>query len=215
MSIDIIVNLPLETHSKEIFLFVSKLAGSEFEIKPNDGKSVVDFSKPCDKNNCWTYQIKYEIKVDDLSSAQLFFEDTLKQKHRWYFSAENESLEHKKFLMSSHALGAVIGKRLVDFFGGSLQYTDYSDDIHYECTNSKYKKIKGNENINSNYYQFYNLLKAEPDINATELIEATKLVGYPKEDRSLALIDFLSKKDLMESLNLNIDTTTNNKKYKI
>ena len=117
MSIDIIVNLPLETHSKEIFLFVSKLAGSEFEIKPNDGKSVVDFSKPCDKNNCWTYQIKYEIKVDDLSSAQLFFEDTLKQKHRWYFSAENESLEHKKFLMSSHALGAVIGKRLVDFFG--------------------------------------------------------------------------------------------------
>ena len=106
---------------------------------------------------------------------------------------------------SSVALWGVIGKRLVDFFGGKVFFCHPYDRYIYVCNNPKYPPKTEKESDYDQWFRFQNTLFNEPTIKAQELKDmknetkywhAEDFVAYlEKYEAALELANYLSTKN--------------------
>lgn len=168
-----------------------------------------DPDKPASRENPWYIDIvdpDKEIGVRfydraNTSSGQVYFKDMADNIHEWHLNTEPESEEGKLISPGSHGFAVAIGKRLVDFFGGSVVYNDSVDDSpNYKVNPRKAKfppKTK-DQTSDDRWYQFYNALSNEPMLSAADLKKSCD--KYGASDRHLLLLQVLEAKERADRL---------------
>lgn len=210
----------LSNHAKteQVFEIIQKVMGADFTQSTTGGRSI-NKNKLCSENNPWIIKFKKNpdnvIKLSDTSYFNFYFLDPIgnKQSTMYFFDGmeSDYSYEQEKYMNpDSTAIWAVLGKRLVDFFGGKVLFNESSDsdnlDNWYVCNNPKFpKRTKENDN-NERYFLYHNLLFKEDLINSSELEEMKQVTRYWDEDDS-KLLTYLKKyeeaKELSDSLSVN------------
>ena len=210
----------LSNHAKteQVFEVIQKIMGADFTQSALGGKSI-NKNKPSSEGNSWYIKFKKngsnDIKLSDKTYFQFYFLDPIgnTQSTLYFFEGtENAySYDQEKYMNpSSSAIWGVLGKRLVDFFGGKVLFSDSADsdnpDNWHICENPKFpKRIKGDDD-NERYYLYNNLLFNEKLITSNELEKMREVTRYWDEDDS-KLLDYLKKyeeaKELSDSLHTN------------
>ncbi len=216
-------NIYLEPHAKteQIFEVLLKVLGNEFEYtffdRDNKKKQKPDTTKPCDNNNSWYLKPKENpnnrIELKEHDYFTFIFEDVAK--NQFYFNIHLDSEDGhlpfcKNMSPSSIATYCAVGKRLVDFFGGRLNYSD-SDDLddpknYYQVDKPKFPPRTMKEEINERWHLYYNLLNDETILTVKEINYMVEKAAY-FPDRDKNLIAYLEKYEQMKEL----DSELNNK----
>ncbi len=199
------------THVHEV---CQKVVGVNFDIKTlaKDGLSSVDLKNPTSKNNSWylkpSSDSKGIIEPSDVNYFNFNFKDVADNSYSCLFHLnlddDDYSLNNEK-LMSPPSTPAwcAIGKRLIDFFGGKMLYSDAGDfddsKNWYFCENPKFPTKSKGQSGDDRWYQYYNLLKNEPILTHKEIIDMKEKTSYWNE-RDSSLSDYLSKYELAVSL---------------
>jgi hypothetical protein len=214
----------LSNHAKteEVFKVIQKIMGAEFTQSVSGGRTI-NKNKPASENNPWTIKFKKNedntIKLSTDSYFQFYFLDPVgnTQSTLYFFEGMDSdySYEQEKYLNpSSSPIWGVLGKRLVDFFGGKVLFNESSDSDNpnnwHVCDHPKFPKRTKNDigidNENKRFFLFQNLLFNEPLITSYELKDMEKVTRYWNEEDS-HLLSYLKKyeeaKELSESLKTN------------
>lgn len=210
----------LSNHAKteQVFAVIQKVMGADFTQSTSGGRTI-NKSKPASGNNPWHIKFKKNdgnnIKLSDKSYFQFVFLDPIgnTQSTLYFFEGMDSdySYDQEKYMNpSSSAIWGVLGKRLVDFFGGKVLFSDSADsdnpDNWHVCENPKFPKRTKADDDNQRYYLYNNLLFNEKLITSNELEEMQKVTRYWDEDDS-KLLDYLKKyeaaKELSDSLHTN------------
>ena len=223
-------NIYLEPHAKteQIFEVILKVLGNEFEHTFFDRDSKKnkqpDFTKPCDNNNSWYLRAKENpnnrIELKDVDYFQFIFEDIAK--NQFYFNIHLDSEDGhlpfcKNISPNSMATYCAVGKRLVDFFGGKLNYSD-CDDLddpknYYLVDKPKFPARTMKEEINERWHLYYNLLNEEPILTVKEIKEMTEKSAYDTE-RDKQLISYLEKYEQVKELENELSSKSDDTKTK-
>ena len=215
MSVDCKINLPLYARSDNIIKVIAKLVGSDFEFSSYDQKPFSP-EEPSSKENSWHIKLLSDNKLESTqpTSLYLMFTTLSNTSYRWFCALEDEDETYKQILPSSYGLSTLIGKKLVDFFGGRVLYQDYydwDDKKHtYFNENPKFPKITPEQTSDDRYYQFQNALLAEPRITSLELIEMGQKYGLNTEDKKL--LEVLKTTELYEHIDKKTVTQNSTKK---
>lgn len=221
----------LNPHAKteEVFKVIQKIMGAEFTQSTSGGRKVNKLL-PCSENNPWHINFKKEpqniIKLSAPNYFNFYFLDPVAniQGTMYFFEGLNSdsySFNNEKIMNpDSTALWGVIGKRLVDFFGGKVLFCDSADsdniDNWHVCEHPKYPE-KNKEDNNERYFLYHNLLFNEKLITSLELEEMKKVTRY-WSDNDNKLLDYLKKyeeaKELSDSLHTNPEKV-NTKRLKV
>jgi hypothetical protein len=212
----------LSNHAKteDVFKVIQKIMGAEFTQSTSGGRSV-NKNKPASQTNPWVIKFKKNdsdtIKLSSPSYFQFYFIDPIgnTQSTLYFFEGMDSdySYQQEKYMNpSSSPIWGVLGKRLVDFFGGKVLYNEStnSDDPNswHFCDNPKFPKRTKPEEDDTRYFLFQNLLFNEKLITSYELEEMKHLTRYWNEEDS-HLLSYLKKyeeaKELNESLKNNPD----------
>jgi hypothetical protein len=222
----------LNPHAKteEVFKVIQKIMGADFTQSTSGGRKA-NKNLPCGENNPWFVKFKKVpeniIKLSDSQYFNFYFLDPIgnTQSSMYFFEGLNDdfySSNNEKIMNpDSTALWGVLGKRLVDFFGGKVLFCDSADsdnpDNWHVCEDPKYPQKLQGESSNERYFRFYNSLFNEKLITSNELEEMKKVTRYWNEDDS-QLLDYLKKyeeaKELSDSLHTNPEKG-NAKKLKV
>ena len=127
------LHLPLHAKSRQLLEVIGKCVGVESQqqrLGPDRGQQV-DFSSPASASNSWIvrfmpaksdFKVQQADHVNDLSFAYVIFSDLAGSAHRWELSSEHEDEDSRLLHPDSTALSVAVARRLLRFFGGSLQY---------------------------------------------------------------------------------------------
>jgi hypothetical protein len=220
------VNIYLEPHAKteQIFEVLLKLFGNDFEPQVFDREPTPDYDNNPSLENRWYIEpIKNAVNQIELSDPTYFrftFTSCIGEifSHLVHLDCDEGHIPVSKALMPhSTATWCAIGKRLVDFFGGKLVYSDSTDDDdpknYYLVTNPKFPAKTKNEDPNERFYKYYSLLHNEKTITAQEINSMKEHCAY-FTDTDEHMISFLEKfvpaqelsKELSKELNKKSDT---------
>lgn len=222
MGVDCKINLPLHVRGEHVLSVIGKLVDMEYkrkaftshDVKHFDPNEIASTRNPCMIS--FPDSLSLESDKRTYYMAHLQFEDKAGSHYQWYFFNETEYEDRKSLNPSSYALSALIGKKLIDFFGGSVIYSDYTDDISHSCDNPIFPQKKPEESSNDRYYQFINLLEKVEPIKSYELKEIGEIVSFSERDQKL--YDYLVKYEAFKELDQKIiekDNNTISRKNKI
>lgn len=203
MGID--VNIYLNPHAKieQIFEVMLKAFGGEMVQKQFTGEKEPNFDNPPNINNRW-----YLTPVKNNDNKIELVDPTYFRFH--FKSCSNEifsSLVHldceeghiptsKALMPQSTATWCAIGKKLVDFFGGKLQYRDDTNEDNpenfYLVNKPKFPARKVGEDSNTRFYKYYNLLHNETVLTTEEINNMAKHCSH-FSDTDKRMILFLEK----------------------
>jgi hypothetical protein len=222
------VNIFLEPHAKteQIFKVIFKVLGGDFEQKYFQGYHIGEFHKPSSINNKWYLEpimnSDTKIELKDPTYFKLSFKSCSGQHLTCliHLDCEEGHIPICKALMpQSNAIWCAIGKRLVDFFGGKLQYCDDKNENnpmnYYLVTNPKFPSRKIDDDSNERFYQFINLLHQETVLNAQEINSMKEHCSqFTEEDKNMIffLEKFVPAQELNKELNINDNAEKPNKK---
>jgi hypothetical protein len=121
----------------------------------------------------------------------------------------------------SSAIWCAIGKRLVDFFGGRLEYCDdkNTDDPknYYLPKKPKFPAVKLNEDRNKRFYKYYELLNNETVLAPQEINSMKEhcfQFTYTDQEMVLFLEKYLPIIELNKELSEELSNNNNNNKNK-
>lgn len=209
-------------HEKVLYV-IAKVAGASWDYYSFDKKKF-DSTLPGSNTNPW--HIKFDskqVKAENTHSIGMVnfnFHDAADQYYSWNYHLELSDRDDEKVLNpGSYGFSVAIAKRLVDFFGGQVQFSDSDEDYperHYKNDNPKFPRIIEETQSNERWYTFYNLLEQEPLLTYAELKEACDAYGTSEKDAKL--LSYLKNYELYinmeEKMNQKYgvqDTTADNK----
>lgn len=227
MGINCNIYLPADTEVKKVFDVIQKVMGAEFvkeTFKKNqparykgpdvfiefDGLLNASNDNPWHLNISKDYAQTNKIEYKDTSYLSLMFRDFIDQDFYCLYFTEYDCKElvepGGKMLNPSHgAIWCVLGKRLVDFFGGKMLYSDERDEDDqanwYIKTEGKFSRKnwnEGNNELNNKWYNYQNVLSNEPRISSQELMDMKEHAYWYERDEKL--YSSLRKLEQLESL---------------
>ncbi len=175
MGVDCGINLPDNVRVKDVAYVIGIASGLKVEWEP------------CfpDKNNSWLRVPGAEVKATNIiEMAEVFVRGDLvdgQDVHFCYYHFESSD-GGRSLNPRSTAYWLAIAHRLVDFFGGSIDYQD-CDDVAVD-----YDKPGNSRDLNSpedgdEYWDFYKRLAAIKPITQEELRHYDKLAAYKIDER--------------------------------
>lgn len=201
MGVDTRIMLPLHVRSEHAIKFAARVMGEECEMRtfPNTSwkprtLTVEETARPFDPDapssadNPWHLRFtgpkKEVISESGVDFGRFEFHDINGGFYSWLFFQETENEEYKLLNPSSYPVAIAVGRRLVEFFGGKMQYSDHADTIDYEVepANALFPPKAPGQDSDARWYQFYNALWNAPMITAQELRAAGKLASYGMEE---------------------------------
>lgn len=230
MGIDTRIYLNNHAKPQHIFDVLQKIVGVDFEIRTfDDDKHKVDVNKEAGPDNRWYLKpnklSKGEIIPSSISYFTLDFCDIANNDYHCllHFDIEDDDniLNNEKMLSPpATAIWCVLGKRLIDFFGGKMLFADSSDyddpKNWYYCNNPKFPAKTKEQKGDDRWYQYYNNLSKESLITSKEINDMKEKSSY-WNDRDISLFNYLEKYEeacaLSKSLKKKNKSTT--KKMKI
>jgi hypothetical protein len=221
------IYLPSNTCPQDMFVTILKLIG----IKPSKyrlGKNhmSVDVGQPCSKKNQWelVFTKPKATRREEISDQHniIHIEDyslvpfPCSFDFYKYGQIGEEILNKEQLLIGDfNAFTGIIGKRLVDFFGGRIVF---SDNNSYICQKPKFNYSKAKI---TNLINFQNILSTEAKITPEEIVELRKNgINNPLDLLILHSLnkDFLKSYLEMEQLDKELNDSNEqklNKKMKI
>lgn len=195
-------------------MLLGKLAGriSQEEIETRSssgalfGKGKVDFEQPCSEHNRWYFLVDQDaIQVSFSSSpldvtGTLLVKDAVGKQHSLFMCLDpkTEGGGGCRLLPGSTPFCVALGKRLVEFFGGTVCYNNSyeegekpGNDLHVPPGEAIFPPALPGDDENKRWYEFENAVHAQKPINSHELEQAQALCRYKKEEETKALIDVL------------------------
>lgn len=223
------VNIYLEPHAQteKIFEVILKILGHDFDFDHFISGSIPDYSLPSENKNSWylTPKENHFNKIDmETPSWFIFnFNDLAGNRINIHIHTDSEDGHLpicKSLIMNSSATWCAIGKRLVDFFGGKMIYSDGKDmedeNNCYLVENPKFPIRTMGVHSDIRWHLYYNLLNNEKTLTAQEIKD---MQGYSSyfSDKDKILISYLEKYEQMKELTveLNEQPTTTIKKTTI
>lgn len=217
MGVNTKIRLPLHVSTDRITQFVARVAGhpigqdsfSDHTIHRVNGRLETistprpfDPSLPSSKANSWhvefvgPYDQRPHIKASEgngLGFGSLIFRDAVGHSHSWYIHAETENEDFRELSPGCHGLAVAVGRRLVKFFGGNIQYSDAREDRPFDLrvsnTQATFPKKLKSQSSDDRWYQFHNALFSEPVLSSQELKQAIDEFGA--NDYHLQLLEHL------------------------
>jgi hypothetical protein len=195
----------LNPHAKptQIFDVILKVVGHEFRptISSLHKKIKPDLNQPPSKDNRWYLKpVKDEenkIEPSDIRYFNIDFQDAVGSNYHCmiHLDIEDEYFNYGKLINpGSTPIWHAIGKRLVDFFGGKMLYSDadnYDDpDNWYVNETAKFSARVSGQDEDDRWYQYYAALFNEPILHSTEILEDKVMYQY-LHDREKQLVDYL------------------------
>jgi len=208
----------LNQHAKtdHVFDVIQKLMGAEFTQSTSGGRRI-NKNKTASEENPWHVKFVKNpnngVELYSTAYFNLYFVDPVGNDYRsmYFFEAyDNEYSDNneKHLNPDSSAVWGVIGKRLVDFFGGKVLFCDSSDsdnpDNWHVCENPKYYPKTKEESSNERYFRYYNTLFNEPLITSKEILEMETRTRY-WTDSDKSLLEYLQKFEAVKELNDELD----------
>lgn len=206
------VNIYLEPHAKteQIFEVMLKILGSEFEQKVFNGDKQPDFEQNPSLENKWYLVpvVNPDNKIELKNHS--YFDFSFKSCNGEHFSClihldcdEGHISVCKALMPPSTATWCAIGKKLVDFFGGKLVYSDSKDEDdpknYYLVKKGKFLPRKKNDDPNERFYLYYELLNNVNTVTAHEIKYMSTHSAY-FNDRDKNMIFFLEKLEAAQEL---------------
>lgn len=245
MGVNANIYLPAHVKTQQVFEVIQKTMGVEFVKSTfNDqkhiyvnGKSTTiespvpfDPDTPSTESNPWYMELsknaKGGIELKDVSYFSFTFYDLADNYYQSLYHLENE--EEKALEPGCKSLNpqpttawCVIGKRLVDFFGGKMMYSDARDedeeDNWYHNTSPIFPLKSLEQSSNDRWYQYQNALNETPMISVKEMQEMANYAAYSDNERDVKLIAFLTKFERFQALEAKLEDkpTSSVKKTKI
>jgi hypothetical protein len=225
MGINARIYLNPHTNATHVHEVCQKVVGVNFNIKTfsKGGIDSIDLKKPSSKENSWYLKPGKEsqgnIELSDVNYFNLNFKDVADNSYSclFHFNVEDDeySFNNEKLMgPPSTPVWCAIGKRLIDFFGGKMLYSDAVDFDElknwYFCETPKFPSKTKGQSGDDRWYQYYNLLKNEPLLTHKEIIDMKDKTSYWNE-RDSSLSDYLSKYEFAVSLS---DSLISNKSIK-
>jgi hypothetical protein len=228
----------LNNHAKteDVFKVILKIVGNDF-TQSNSSGSYVNKNKPSSDGNGWSVkfpkdednQISYP-KMGSIFNPyfNFYFKDCIGEKHSCMFFFEGYESEYamngeKTMNPDSSPLWGAIGKRLVDFFGGKVLFSDSADsdnpDNWYVCDNPKYPAKVDGQSSNARWHLYQNALFNEPILKAQEIKDMYDRTRYNDREETRQLINYLEKyeaaEELAQTLSVKKGNKINTKKMKV
>lgn len=221
MGVNTNIYLPVHVKTKRVFEVIQKTMGVEFfktsfsnnqTIRKNgklehiSSPSPFNPDLPCSKKNPW-YMIanektKGEIELTSTSYFNFKFNDISGNYYTCLYHLEidfkdNIELGSKFLNPSSSILWCAIGKRLIDFFGGKMLYSDEEDednlDNWYINDSPIFSYQTKEKSSDDKWYQYYNALNETPLISIKEMNDMLPFASYPIHNREIKLQETLNK----------------------
>ena len=203
MGIDVSIYLEPHAKTEQVFEVILKLFGNEFEQQIFSGDKKPDFNQNPSLTNKWYLEPKKnslnEIELSDHSYFRFNFTSCIGENFSTllHLDCDEGHLPTSKALMPrSTAIWCAVGKRLVDFFGGKLVYSDSTDEDdpinYYLVTNPKFPAKQKDEDSNERFYKYYTLLHNERVITSQEILNMKEYCAYFTETDE-HMISFLEK----------------------
>lgn len=205
MSNDCRIELPLHVRSKQVLEVIGKLLGMPFEVKTdkkpprgwmssNSSENCsFDSTLPCSPENDWYLffndSLKQESYINIINIISMKFEDLAGSGYDWNFHVETVDENCKLLTPNSYLVAGAVGKKLVDFFGGTVIYSE-DKELEYKNNTPLFPPKLSTQTSNDRYYQFYNSLYSIKMITANDLLEAENKV-YIRTERDNKLIEYL------------------------
>lgn len=216
MGVDAKIYLEPHARTSQIFDVILKVIGHEFRptvLSIHKGKP--NLSEPPSKNNRWHLKpvIDDDNKIEptDVRYNTISFQDAVGSNYNCliHLDCEDEYFNYGKSLNpSSTPIWHAIGKRLVDFFGGKMLYSDCSDyddpNNWYVNENAKFPARVSGQDSDDRWYQFYYALFNEPILLSKEIIENKDVYKY-LHDREKQLFDYLEYLEKVKLVEIEVD----------
>lgn len=235
MGIDCRIYLPSHANTRKVFEVIKKTMGAEIKQevfskttynhrsnKKTESFPEFDPSSPADESNPWhvTFEKnpKHNLNLKDENYFEFEFTDPLDTYYRCLIHFDNYESDRfypggKELLPSSTAVWCVIGKRLVDFFGGRLLYSDASDEDDpanwYICEKGKFGPAAPEQSSNDRWYEYHNAIFNEPLITSKEINDMAQCAYM--DERSQNLYDYLVIQEKIVNLKNKLDNTLEEK----
>lgn len=143
MGVDTRVQIPPYVRFEDVAKLVAKYCGDPALQKQSHRETTVDFDKPAGPQNRWYHSYYDQVKTTSVVSLlhfqyQAFGEiPKLMSFHFDTDNHENRFLGYKIITARANPLNVAICKKIVDHFGGYIQYADSSDDYDVRITDKK------------------------------------------------------------------------------
>ncbi len=218
MAINTKIYLQTHAHPKEVLDVIQKTLGTDFIQSGLRGD--FDPKKPSSKDNSWSLKLPKNcghIELSDVDYFSLNIKDPLNQDYNvlFFFKAEDdpEVLNNEKLLTpKSSTIWLVLGKKLVDFFGGKMLYADSTSKENEQWYINKKgifpKKAKG-QSGDDRWYQYHNCLSKVKILTSKDIEEMEPFSCYDDE-RTVALKSYLEKYQLSLDISKKLSSKKNN-----
>lgn len=181
MGIDCRIELGNNATTDRIHKVILQIIGHQADYRVFD-KKAFDITQPTSRDNPWHMRFDRSLGSPENSSVTgcvtINFQTLDNKNYSWHCSLESDNEEGKVILPGSYGFSMMVGKRLVDFFGGRVLFSDMYDwtDEIYAYTNKTplYGKKTRSQNSDDRFYQFYNAL------NITEPLSEKDILWFEK-----------------------------------
>ena len=171
------IRLPLHTRNDRLALVLAKLMGEPFAltVSQSDGAwREFDLEIPSGPHNPWQVLFERRLELDPrpfqgkrMDHATFVLRDRTGEEHTWLYFPDSE---RAKTLLLEGALALAVGRRLVDFFGGSLCDAVSEETIHRVAFDKAlYPQVRALQTDTDRWHQFQNVLRDFPELRAQEL----------------------------------------------
>lgn len=219
MGVDTKIYIDRHARPDQIFKVMLKVVGQELNPVVFDDRKA-DFKLPPSKDNSWhldyTKSDDNQIEAKDISYFVMKFKDAVGSQYKCliHLDVEDEYAGYRKLLNpGSTAVWHAIGKRLVDFFGGKMLYSDAEDyddpNNWYVNEKAKYPERVEGQSSDDRWYQFYSALFNEPVLRPDELLEDKTMEPY-LSDREKSLYAHLQYWEKFQIVKAQADELTEN-----
>lgn len=246
MGINANIYLPAHVKTQQVFEVIQKTMGAEFvkstfpeqkHTYMNGRRTTVEVPVPFDPDapsneaNPWRMELaktaKGEIELKDVSYFTFTFYDMADNHYHSLYFLETEENERalepgcKSLNPPPTTAWCIVGKRLVDFFGGKMMYSDARDedepDNWYHNKNPIFPVKSPEQSSNDRWYQYQNALNETPMISVKEMKEMEDYATYSNSERDIKLIEVLTKFERFQALETKLEDkpTSSVKKTKI
>lgn len=211
MSVNVRIQLPLSVNTERVIKVMGKCLGVDFHLKTFDDKPF-NSSEASSKENSWHFSFnkKGETFIDaksderDVSFCHFNVKDCAGNSLSWLFFYETEDESYKLLSPGSSAIAVALGRRLVKFFGGEIQYTDYDDKSDMRCSDasSLFPTKKKSQSSDDRWYQFQNALLAQPLLTVKELEFGKKKASYwtDRDENFLSHLKIIEDRQKMDKV---------------
>ena len=182
------IRLPLGTHSQDILEVLGRALGAT--MYPLALTQNADPSKPSGEDNAWSYLLsddRFSVKMANpkrLMGAYGTIALTAFHQvdYEWYIHTENEDENHVLLNPGSHPMAIAMGCRLVNFFGGSVQYNDSSERINRRVPVENSLFARHRKTADSRLHALTNALRETGPLLSKEILRTYRWAAYKDEE---------------------------------